>query len=157
MKTPLLSTLLLVTQILLLVADASGSWKPIPLKDRLRDADLIVVGRLSKIVERDFWITYSNKQGTKKPYTSYYDRGTIENPKLLKGEVGDDNSLSVVFDSKDQTRHPFRHMLISQDVGEEGIWLLRKDRVFTGHFVVVKPSNPLPLSAESKVLALLGR
>ena len=88
-------------------------------------------------------------------YRSYYDLGRIKNPKVLKGDMGDGNSVTIAFDNKGQDKHPYRHMLIPHSTGEEGIWLLRKDRVFTGHFFVIKPSNPLALSSEAEVLALI--
>lgn len=132
-----------------------GSWVIGPLSEHVAGVDLIVVGKLTDIVERDFSLTYSNKEGTKKPYTTHYDRGAIISPKVLKGDLAGSGYVRVVFPSKGQDKHPFRHMLISHSSGEEGIWLLTKDRALTGYHFVLGPQNPLPLDSESEVLKAL--
>ena len=147
---------------LLVCCSAFGSWGIGPLSERVAGADLIVVGKLSDIVERDFSLTYNNsldyssKEGRKKAYATHYDRGAITSPKVLKGDIASIGGyVSVAFPSKGQDKHPFRHMLTSHSSGDEGVWLLMQDRVLTGYYFVTGPQNPLPLDSQSEVIKAL--
>jgi hypothetical protein len=141
--------------ILLACGGVFGSWAVSPLSERVAGADLIVVGKLSDVVKRDFSLTYANKEGNSGPYTTHYDVGMILEAKVLKGELGGSGYARVAFASDGQDGHPFNHMLISHSSGEAGIWLLTKDRVLTGYYFVHDPQNPLPLDSEPEVARAL--
>ena len=141
--------------ILLACGGVLASWAVSPLSARVAGADLIVMGRLSDVVERDFSLTYANKEGKSDAYTTHYDVGMILGAKVLKGDLGGSGYARVAFASGGQDGHPFSHMLSSPASGEAGIWLLAKDRVLTGYYFVNDPQNPLPLDSEPEVARAL--
>jgi len=124
-------------------------------KDLAKTADLVVVGKLSDIVEREFTFTFNKPRWEgASPFTAHYDVGIIKNPKILKGKVHwwhTGGSVRIAFVSKGQDKLP--GMLGgTHSLGEEGVWFLTLDRSVTGNYFEIQPRSPWPLSCEAEVL-----
>ena len=126
--------------------------------EKVRIADVIVVGKLSKIVKRDFSITFSDFRDTGKPRTIYFDRGEITNPRFLKGDRAQVDFMSniqkcvyIAFPSRGQGGYPlgFTNEL-AHALGEQGVWILERDKGLTGYYFDILV-NPMPLNSEDEV------
>lgn len=147
----LLRAVLLVT--IAMSNSAFASWAQISDKDLFCGAELIVAGTLDDIQER--FMSVTAKYGDD-PSEWYIDLGLIKDARLIKGDELHEKDLRVLFDSKGQTG-PFAHMKVTHSKGESGIWLISERDCYTGEYRLYKPTNPLPLSDEARILATLKK
>ena len=115
-------------------------------------AEVIVVGQLSDIKKNYMTVTYNHDNG--KSWSMNMDLGHIRGARILKSDGEVNGNVSVIFDSKDQSRNPFSHMTITHVAGESGIWLLWRDR-FSGSYIIQTPYSPLPASQEKDFLRVI--
>jgi len=127
--------------ILIFVAGSSqSSWEAIPLTERIKDAELVVVGQLTDLKPQYFSITWHvDKYYLRaEERTDIYDVGNIRIDKILKGSWHE-GQLGFAFDHANQPDNPFRHMKISFTENQRGIWLLHRGT--GGFFYVRRPDN----------------
>jgi hypothetical protein len=112
---------------------SSASWNEVPLNLRLKDAEIVVVGKLDGIRSN---VYKSELIGS--GYKTYYNTANISVESWLKGSSKAD-IVSVKFANPQQPNHPFRHMFVTPKSGQRGIWLLH--RTDTGEYSVRRPDN----------------
>ncbi|MBU0568125.1 hypothetical protein KKC52_08780 [bacterium] len=141
-----------------------GSWIEVPLLERVEQADLVIVGTLTNVDERHFSITYykNGTSGKTVDYSRYYDLGEIKVSKFLKVlEKPYHFSIPIAFHSKDQTGPYGISLHVSTDItlneGQQGIWLLKEDELFTGFFRIMRPDNLLPIDSLQQIEQLLQK
>jgi hypothetical protein len=123
-----------------------GCWAWLPLSERVKEAELIVVGTLTDVVEKHFSITYYKEE--KINYSRYYDVGEIEVTRFLKTPGYTPIFVPIAFHSREQRgpcgTGPIDSTDINLNEGDYGIWLLERDGFFTRFFYIMRPDNLLP-------------
>lgn len=127
-------------------------WKPVPLEERLADAEVVVVGAVVELSTGAY--SWSSHRFGVHNSTTIFDRGVIKVSEAIKGKP--EAFVSVLFENKDQKMmhgHPPR----SHIIGEQGIWLL-KGRYPSGDYSLPgPPPNPLPLESRAAVREAIER
>lgn len=121
----ILAVLLLMTP-----AWAGVSWGLQPLEDRLRQADLVVVGKI---------VAESNVQGELLPSKV----GTMSVGETLKGQF-DQEKLNLIYSD----------IVGGHYLGQEGIWILNWDEKL-GAYRCHEKADPEPLGARHEVQQML--
>jgi hypothetical protein len=139
----------------------------VPLEDRVKTADLIVIGTLGDIVPGRYSVTYHRyfmnpaeieSQG-ERDRELFYNSGTINIERVLKGKTP---RKSIPFSY-------YRNVLVNGErssistmedysfySGDRGIWLLQKDTLFIRSYGVNNPDNLVPLDSLDVVLKILS-
>jgi hypothetical protein len=124
---------------------------PYPLQNRVKDADVIVIGELEDIVVNRFSIVHHEyvidsevESGCGPADHEYrFDAGALKIESVLKGELPSGRPVYVAFRTDYEMRPPgdppCRWMSPDPGLkfyeGQRGIWILRKNRVFLREYL----------------------
>ncbi len=90
---------------------ANSCWEFVPLSERIRNADLVVLGQLINVEPKYYGITW-NLGDESQEVMDIFDIGEIRVDRFIKGDYHAGN-LGFAFDNTDQPNHPHRHMKIA--------------------------------------------
>lgn len=146
----------------------SSEGPPYPLRNKVGDAHVIVVGKLTTITHHRFSLVFHGYieeheigRCDAAEHEYFYDTGKLAVERVLKGSV-DPEHTHVAFCSGYRVvpaDHKCRGMQCPQELmfheGQEGIWVLRKDQYLGLGFLGAKYDAVIPIDSLEAVLQYL--
>lgn len=140
----------------LIAVTAVGEVPFIPVTERVKTADLVVVGKISGIKERATTASYPHQKGST---TFSYDVGMVRITRVLKSRNPfKSKTVKVAYQSRrlkgESENFPDYGVYFTN--GDEGIWFLRQSAELKGIYVAGYDLQRLaPMSAEKEVVAAI--